>query len=88
MCLCVHPLNKDVSQAIIDTLLSMTANVSFYFIAILALRVKGLSLQERNALGNVPTVDHHVKEIYKYIYIYSQGQLEMLYNAISDKNKA
>ena len=43
--MCVHPLNKDVSQAIIDTLLSVTANVSFYFIAILALRVKGHSLQ-------------------------------------------
>ena len=65
VCVCVHPLNKDVSQAIIDTLLSVTANVSFYFIAILALRVKGHSLQERNALGNVLTVDHHVKEIYK-----------------------
>ena len=74
VCVCVHPLNKDVSQAIIDTLLSVTANVSFYFIAILALRVKGHSLQERNALGNVLTVDHHVKEIYnKYTYIHKDS---------------
>ena len=43
----------------------MTANVSFYLIAILALRVKGHSLQERNVLGNVVIVDHHVKKIYK-----------------------
>ena len=43
----------------------MTANVSFYLIAILALRVKGHSLQEKNFLGNVLFVDHHVKKIYK-----------------------
>ena len=74
VCVYVHPLNKDVSQAIIDTLLSVTANVSFYFIAILALRVKGHSLQERNALGNVLTVDHHVKEIYnKYTCIHKDS---------------
>ena len=35
------------------------------FIAILGLRVKGHSLQERNVLGNVLIVDHHVKKIYK-----------------------
>ena len=41
----------------------MTANVPFYLIAILALRVKGHSLLERNVL----IVDCHVK---KYIYIH------------------
>ena len=65
----------------------MTANVFFYPIAILALRVKGHPLQERNVLGNVLIVDHHVKNIYKYTYLYSLGQLERLYNPISDKNK-
>ena len=35
------------------------------FIAILALRVKGHSLQERNVLGNVLIVDHHVKKYSK-----------------------
>ena len=43
----------------------MTANVSSYLLAILALRVKGHSLQERNVLGNVLIVDHQVKKIYK-----------------------
>ena len=38
----------------------MTANVSFYLIAILALRVKSHSLQERNVQGDVVNVDHHV----------------------------
>ena len=37
----------------------MTAKVSFYLIAILALRVNGHSLQERNVMGNVLIVDHH-----------------------------
>ena len=62
-------------------------NVSFYLIAILALQVKSHSLQERNILGNVLTVDHDVKKIYKYIYIYI-GQLVRLYSAVSDKKKA
>ena len=35
----------------------------FYLIAILAQRVKSLSLQERNVLWNVLIVDHHVKKI-------------------------
>ena len=48
----------------------MTTNVSLYLIAILALQVKSHSLQERNILGNVLIVDHHVKKKYKYIYIY------------------
>ena len=48
----------------------MTANVSFYLIEILALRVKSHSLQERNVSGNVLIVDHHV-QIYIYIYIFS-----------------
>ena len=48
----------------------MTANVSFYLIAILALRVKSHSLLERNVL----IVDCHVKKI----YIYSLGQFERL----------
>ena len=67
-------------------------NVSFYLIVILALHVKSHSLQERNILGNVLIVDHHVKKkqtnkkyIYMYIYI---GQLKRLYKAISDKQKA
>ena len=42
-----------------------------YLIAILALRVKGHSLQKRNVLWNVLIVDHHVKKKY---YIYSLGQ--------------
>ena len=63
----------------------MTANVSFYLIAILTQRVQSQhSLQERNVQGNVLIAHHHVK---KKIYIYSLGQLERLYNAISDKNK-
>ena len=37
---------------------------SVYLIAILALRVKCHSLKERNVLGNVIIVDHHVKKIY------------------------
>ena len=46
----------------------MTDDVSFYVIAILALRVKSHSLQESNVLGNVLIVDHHVKKcINKYI---------------------
>ena len=63
----------------------MTANVTFYLIAILAQLVKSRFLQERNVLWNVLIVDHHVKKNYNYIY--SLGQLERLYNAISDKNK-
>ena len=63
----------------------MTANVSFYLIVILVQRVKSQrSLQERNVLGNVLIVHHHVQKKY---YIYLLGQLERLYNAISDKNK-
>ena len=63
----------------------MTANVSFYLIAILAQLVKSCSSQERNVLWNVLIVDHHVKKNCNYIY--SLGQLKRLYNAISDKNK-
>ena len=44
----------------------MTAHVSFYVIAILALRLKGHSLQERNVLGNVNIVDHPIQKICKY----------------------
>ena len=44
----------------------MTANVSFYLIAILALGVKSHFLQERNVL----IVDCQVKKIHIYIYIY------------------
>ena len=56
----------------------MTANVTFYLIAILALSVvqSRHSLQETNHTnvpGNVLIVDHHVK---KKLYIYSLGQLE------------
>ena len=41
----------------------------FYLIAILALRVKSHSLQERNVLRNVVLiVDHHVKKIYTCKY--------------------
>ena len=64
----------------------MTANVSFYLIAILALHVKCHSLQERNALGNVLIIDYHVKK-YIYRYIHSLEQLERLNNAKSDKNE-
>ena len=48
---------------------NVTANVSFYLIAILALRVKAHSLHERNVLGNVLIVDHHVK---KYLNKHSE----------------
>ena len=70
-------MNKDVSQAIIVTFYQchfqkMVGWVAFKFsllfvlIAILALRVKGHSLQERNVLGNVLIVDHRIKQkIYK-----------------------
>ena len=44
------------------------AYVSFYLTAIVTLRVKGHSLQERNVLGNLLIVDHQV------IYIYSLEQ--------------
>ena len=44
----------------------MTANVSFYLLAILAQRVKSHSLQERNVLWNVLIVDQHVKKYYIY----------------------
>ena len=41
----------------------MMANVSFYLTAILAQCAKSQhSLQERNVLGNVLIVDHHVKK--------------------------
>ena len=47
----------------------MTANVSFYVIAILALRVKSPhSLQEGSVLRNVLIVDHHVKKYYIIIF--------------------
>ena len=46
----------------------MTANIClFYLIAIIVLRVKSHSLQERNVLENVVLiVDHHVK---KYVHV-------------------
>ena len=50
------------------TFLSCKAYVSFYLIAILALREKSHSLQERNVLGNVLIVDHHVKKTVIYIH--------------------
>ena len=59
----------------------MTADVSFYHIAILVQRVKRHSFQERNVLWNVLIVDHHDKNYYEY----SLGQLERLYNATSEK---
>ena len=108
VCVCVHPLNKDVSQAIIGTILqcvlqkmvgwvalrfvialcwslnrlNVTANVSFYLIAILALHVKCHSLKERNVLGNMLIVDHHVKKKI-YVYIFTRTVRKAL-NAISD----
>ena len=54
----------------------MTANVSFYLIAILALHENCHFLQERNVPGNVLIVDRHVGK--KFLYIYSLGQLERL----------
>ena len=45
---------------------------------------KVISYTEKNVLWNVLIVDHQVK---KMLYIYSVGQLEGLYNAMSDKNK-
>ena len=46
----------------------MTANVSFYLIAILAHCVKSHSLQERNVLWNMLFVDHHVKKYYIQLF--------------------
>ena len=60
----------------------MTANVSFYLIAIFALHVKCHSLQERNVPGNMLIVDHHVK---KNLCIFS-GTVRKALNAITDKN--
>ena len=63
----------------------MTANVSFYLIAILAQRVKSHSLQE----SNVFIVDRDVKNnniLYIYIYIFTWTVRKAL-NAISDQNK-
>ena len=59
----------------------MTANVSSYLIYILALRVKGHSLQERNVLGK--------KKIYIYIYVYAYalGHLERLITQYRTKTK-
>ena len=64
----------------------MTANVSFYLIAILALHVKCHSLQERDVLGNMLIVDHHVKKKKKCMYIFTRTVRKAL-NAISDKNE-
>ena len=52
----------------------MTANVSFYLTAILALNVKCHSLQERGVPGNVLIVDITISKK-KFMYIYSLGQL-------------
>ena len=60
----------------------MTARVSFYLIASLALRANSHSLLERNVLGN----DHHEKK-FKYIYIILPRTVRKALNAISDKNK-
>ena len=60
------------------------ANVSFYHIAILALHVKCHSIQERDVLGNMLIVDHHVKKI--YVYIFTRTVRKAL-NAISDKHE-
>ena len=46
----------------------MTANVSFYVIAILALYVKSHSLQERDVQGNVLILDQVQKNVYIQIY--------------------
>ena len=54
-----------------------------YLIAILALRVKGHSLQKRNVLWNVLIVDHHVKK--KILYLFTRTIRKAL--SISDKNK-
>ena len=64
----------------------MTANVSFYVIAILALHVKCHSLQERDVLGNTLIVDHHIKKKIMYMYIFTRTVRKAL-NAISDKNE-
>ena len=54
----------------------MTANVSFCVIVILALRVSSPhSLQERNVLGNVLIVAHHVKKI---LYVFTRTVREAL----------
>ena len=50
------------------TFLSCKAYVSFYLIAILVLSEKSHSLRERNVLGSVVYVDHHVKKTIIYIH--------------------
>ena len=64
----------------------MTANVSFYVIAILALHMKCHSLQERDVLGNTLIVDHHIKKKFMYMHIFTRTVRKAL-NAISDKNE-
>ena len=60
----------------------MTVNVSFYLIAILAQRVKSHSLHGKEC----PVECAHCRSpSQKKYYIFSVGQLESLYNAISDK---
>ena len=60
----------------------MTANVSFYLIAILAQCVERHSLQERNVLWNVLIVDHHVK---KKLYIFTRTVRKALKRNIRQK---
>ena len=56
----------EVSLFSLNRLQCDSQGLFFYLIAILALRVKSHSLQERSVPGNVLSVDHHVKNI---IYI-------------------
>ena len=66
----------------------MTANASFYLIAILALHVKCHSLQERNVPGNVLIQMYCRSPRQKniYVYIFTRTVRKAL-NAISDKNE-
>ena len=63
----------------------MTANVSSYLIYILALRVKGHSLQERNVLGKKKKKKYIY--IYIYVYAYALGHLERLITQYRTKTK-
>ena len=63
----------------------MTAYVYFYLIAIVTLRVKGHSLQERIVLGNLLIVDHQV--IYIYLLPYCPDSKKGLITQYQTKTK-
>ena len=92
-CVCVLPVNEDVTQAIIDTFHQYHFQKVVGWVAFKVSLLFSWSLNRFKCdgqclflsylllalrLGNVLVVDHHVKK-YKYMYIYSLGQLDRLY---------